>query len=56
VTVNSFLADGGDGFSVLTEGTNDVVGGADVDALAAYLGANRPVAPPATDRISLLGP
>ncbi|MHA6616159.1 bifunctional metallophosphatase/5'-nucleotidase [Pseudonocardia sp. DLS-67] len=52
ITVNSFLADGGDGFSVLTQGTNDVVGGADVDALAAYLGAHRPVAPPATDRIA----
>jgi 5'-nucleotidase len=53
ITVNSFLADGGDGFSVLTQGTNDVVGGADVDALTAYLGANRPVAPPATGRITL---
>jgi 5'-nucleotidase len=53
ITVNSFLAGGGDGFSVLTQGANDVVGGADVDALTAYLGANRPVAPPATDRIAL---
>jgi 5'-nucleotidase len=51
--VNSFLAGGGDGFSVLAGATNDVVGGADVDALTAYLGANRPVAPPATDRITL---
>src|SRR5206468_3713179 len=53
ITVNSFLAGGGDGFSVLTQAANDVVGGADVDALTAYLGANRPVAPPATDRIAL---
>jgi 5'-nucleotidase len=53
ITVNSFIAGGGDGFSVATQGTNDFVGGADVDALTAYLGANRPVAPPATDRITL---
>jgi 5'-nucleotidase len=53
ITVNSFLAGGGDGFSVLAGATNDVVGGADVDALTAYLGANRPVAPPTTDRITL---
>ncbi|GAA5133595.1 bifunctional metallophosphatase/5'-nucleotidase [Pseudonocardia adelaidensis] len=52
ITVNSFLAGGGDGFSVFTQATNDVVGGADVDALAAYLGAHRPVAPPPTDRIT----
>ena len=53
ITVNSFLAGGGDGFSVLTQGTNDVVGGPDLDALVAYLAANRPTAPPATDRITL---
>jgi 2',3'-cyclic-nucleotide 2'-phosphodiesterase (5'-nucleotidase family) len=33
-TVNSFLAGGGDGFSVLTEGVNDVVGGPDLDAFS----------------------
>jgi 5'-nucleotidase len=53
ITVNSFLAGGGDGFSVLTEGVNDVVGGPDLDAFVAYLGANRPTAPPATDRITV---
>ncbi|WP_219414606.1 bifunctional metallophosphatase/5'-nucleotidase [Pseudonocardia nigra] len=53
ITVNSFLADGGDGFSVLTQGTNEVVGGPDLDAFTAYLTANRPTAPPATDRITL---
>jgi len=53
ITVNSFLAGGGDGFSVLTEGANDVVGGPDLDAFVAYLGANRPTAPPATDRITV---
>jgi 5'-nucleotidase len=53
ITFNSFLASGGDGFSVAAQGTNQVVGGADVDALAAYLGANRPIAPPPTDRIAV---
>jgi 5'-nucleotidase len=52
ITVNSFLAGGGDGFSVLTRATNDVVGVQDLDALVAYLGADRPTAPPATDRIT----
>ena len=40
VTVNSFLADGGDGFTVLKEGTNRVGGGVDLDAFNAYLTAN----------------
>lgn len=47
VTVNSFLAGGGDGFSVLAGGT-DVLGGAqDIDALVTYLsrGYKRPAAP-----------
>ncbi len=37
VTVNSFLASGGDGFSVLTEGTERVGGPSDLDALVDYL-------------------
>ncbi|WP_433558177.1 bifunctional metallophosphatase/5'-nucleotidase [Pseudonocardia xinjiangensis] len=53
ITVNSFLADGGDGFSVLTQGTNRVVGGLDIDGFAAYLTEVGPVAPPATDRITV---
>jgi 5'-nucleotidase len=53
ITVNSFLADGGDGFSVLTQGTNRVVGGLDIDGLADYLTEVGPVAPPATDRITV---
>jgi 5'-nucleotidase len=51
--VNSFLADGGDGFSVLTQGTNRVVGGLDIDGFADYLTEVSPVAPPATDRITV---
>jgi 5'-nucleotidase len=37
VVVNSFLADGGDGFTVLKEGKNREVGATDLDALINYL-------------------
>ena len=36
-TVNSFLADGGDNFTVLREGSNRVGGPVDLDALIAYI-------------------
>jgi 5'-nucleotidase len=53
VTTNDFLANGGDGFTALTAGTDRVTApGFDVDALVAYIGANSPVAPPATGRIT----
>ncbi|WP_433300786.1 bifunctional metallophosphatase/5'-nucleotidase [Actinoplanes sp. CA-030573] len=55
VTTNDFLANGGDGFSVLTGGTGRVTApGFDVDALVAYLGAGAPVAPGPADRISIV--
>ena len=54
VTVNSFLADGGDNFSVLTEGTDRLGGEIDLDALVTYFGANSPVAPGPQDRITRL--
>jgi 5'-nucleotidase len=54
VTVNSFLADGGDGFPLFREGTERVDGVADVDALKAYLAANSPLSPVAPDRIRML--
>ncbi len=38
VTVNSFLAQGGDGFTVLAEGTNEQRGGNDLDALEEWIG------------------
>lgn len=41
VTVSSFLATGGDGFTVLTEGTDQTGGSQDIDALAAYLAGYR---------------
>jgi len=51
VTVNNFLSVGGDGFTVLTQGTAPQVGVFDNDALDAYFRSNSPVAPTATDRI-----
>ena len=53
VTVNSFLADGGDNFSVLLEGTDRLGGEVDLDALAAYFAVNSPVPPGPQDRITL---
>jgi len=54
VTVNSFLADGGDSFPVLVQGTNRLGGAVDTDALEAYFVANSPVAPGPQDRITRL--
>ena len=51
VTVNNFLSVGGDGFTVLTQGTAPLIGVYDVDALHAYFGANSPVSPTAAERI-----
>ena len=51
VTVNNFLAVGGDGFTVFTQGSAPQVGVYDVDALYAYFKANGPIAPTAADRI-----
>ncbi len=52
VTVNNFLADGGDGFTVFTQGTGRTGGGDDLTALVNYIAANRPVASPGTGRIN----
>src|SRR5690606_18878635 len=46
VTVNNFLAGGGDGFSVLTGATNVVTGPIDLDAFTAYLRAESPISAP----------
>jgi 5'-nucleotidase len=51
VTVNSYLADGGDRFSVFDEGREPVRGLLDVDALEAYFRELSPVGPPALGRI-----
>jgi 5'-nucleotidase len=54
VTVNNYLAAGGDGFTVLKQGTAPQFGIYDVDALFGYFQANSPIAPAATDRIARL--
>ena len=51
VTVNSFLADGSDNFSVLTGGTKRLGGEVDTDAFEKYFAANSPVAPGPRTRI-----
>ena len=56
MTVNSFLADGGDGFTVLREGTDRLGGAIDLDALEAYFTAHSPVPPGPRDRIARAGP
>lgn len=53
VTVNSFLADGGDNFLVLKEGTNRLGGDVDVDALEKYFTKFSPVAPGPQNRITV---
>ena len=57
VTVNSFLADGGDIFTVLVGGTNRLGGAVDTDALEAYLLANPGgIAPGPQNRITRVAP
>ncbi len=51
VTVNNFLAVGGDGFTVLKEGTAQRFGVYDVDALYAHFQANSPLSPGQSGRI-----
>jgi 5'-nucleotidase len=54
VTMNSFLASGGDDFPVFTLGTNVVSGPDDLDALVDYLGDNLGYVPIAASRITRL--
>ncbi len=54
VTVNNFMADGGDGFTVFTDGTDRTGGMVDLDALAAYVERHSPIAPPDDERIQRL--
>ena len=57
ITTNDFLANGGDGFTNLTAGTDRVTApGFDVDALTAYLGGpTAPIAPGPANRITAIG-
>jgi len=55
VTVNNFLADGGDNFLVLTQGRSRLGGDVDLDAVEKYfLAQPGPVSPPALNRITRL--
>ncbi|WP_405685861.1 bifunctional metallophosphatase/5'-nucleotidase [Streptomyces sp. NBC_00057] len=58
VAMNEFLAGGGDGFAALGQGTDKLVGASDLDLFNAYLAAHStaaaPLAPPATDRITVI--
>jgi 5'-nucleotidase len=53
VTMNNFLASGGDGFTVFNEGTDALGGAQDIDAWVAYFQASEPtgIAVPALNRI-----
>ena len=54
VTVNSFLAEGGDGFEQFRAGTERLGGALDVDALIAWLGATPTLEVPRTARVQRL--
>ncbi len=54
VTVNSYLADGGSGFSIFTEGTDRTGGVIDLDALVAYFASGGVVEPGLQNRITRL--
>jgi 5'-nucleotidase len=51
VTINNYLALGGDGFTAFKSGRDPIVGPYDDEALFGYLKANSPLAPPPRDRI-----
>ena len=53
ITVNSFLAEGGDGFPLLKSGRNRLGGALDLDALVEFL-RNGPVAPSGASRIEFV--
>jgi len=52
ITVNNFLAGGGDNFAVLKTGTDRIYGAVDLDALVEYFKAFSPVSPGPVDRIT----
>ena len=54
ITVNNYLATGGDGFTALAQGTAQQFGVYDADALYAYFQAKSPISPAAADRIKRL--
>jgi len=55
VSMNNFMADGGDGYTVFTRCTQPLGGEVDLDAFARYLGKHPNLAPPALNRIQKVG-
>jgi 5'-nucleotidase len=51
VTMNSFLATGGDNFTVFNLGTDQLGGDVDMDAMEAFFVSHSPVAPGPQNRI-----
>jgi 5'-nucleotidase len=51
VTMNSFLATGGDNFTMFREGEDPTGGPLDLDALEAWIASSSPLTPPVPDRI-----
>lgn len=54
VTVNNFLAGGGDGFTALLAATDLLTGMIDLDAFVTYLSDNSPVPPGPMNRINII--
>ena len=54
MTVNSYMAEGGDRYSVLADGTDKLGGALDLDALIAYFANTEAVAPGPQNRITRL--
>jgi 5'-nucleotidase len=54
ITINNFLAAGGDNFTGFTAGTDPLTGMIDLDAFTAYLTANSPVPPGPQNRITVV--
>lgn len=51
VTVNSFLAAGGDGFPILEQGTDRIGGPVDLEAFVTFFNGRKPIDPPMDRRI-----
>ena len=52
VTINSFMASGGDGFSLFGAGRDAATGGIDVDAAVDYFATHSPIGPPSPGRVT----
>ena len=55
VTVNNFMASGGDGYTTLKAGMNRIGGAQDIDALRAYLAPTLPPGAPYDARSPAMG-